>query len=200
MNRPAPFSLRLTPEERQKLEAQAGAMPLASYIKSVVFAAEAPKYRKRRNATHSKFCFGSWEFHPMMFHLCSFAMKDNKRRSPKQKNAKRQKDEAMTDIPPEFNPETAPPHLSIDWDAYLPLLENEDISEEQKRELIEALWSIMVSFVDLGFGIHPLQQVCGQDISLAELPAADVLNLDNIASEFDQAAAPQESGQREGSL
>ena len=136
----------------------------------------------------------------MMFHLCSFAMKDNKRRSPKQKNAKRQKDEAMTDIPPEFNPETAPPHLSIDWDAYLPLLENEDISEEQKRELIEALWSIMVSFVDLGFGIHPLQQVCGQDISLAELPAADVLNLDNIASEFDQAAAPQESGQREGSL
>lgn len=106
----------------------------------------------------------------------------------------------MTDIPPEFNPETAPPRLSIDWDAYLPFLENEDISEEQKRELIEALWSIMVSFVDLGFGIHPIQQVCGQDISLAELPAADVLNLDNITSEFEQAAAPQESGQREGSL
>ena len=136
----------------------------------------------------------------MMFHLCSFTVKVQKRRSPKQKNAKRQKDEAMTDIPPEFNPETAPPRLSIDWDAYLPFLENEDISEEQKRELIEALWSIMVSFVDLGFGIHPLPQVCGQDISLAELPAADVLNLDNTASEFEQAAAPQESGQRESSL
>ncbi|WP_157063699.1 hypothetical protein [Phaeobacter sp. 11ANDIMAR09] len=106
----------------------------------------------------------------------------------------------MTDIPPEFNPETAPPRLSIDWDAYLPFLENEDISEEQKRELIEALWSIMVSFVDLGFGIHPIQQVCGQDISLAELPAADVLNLNNTVSKFEQAAAPQESGQREGSL
>jgi len=47
MSRPAPFSLRLTDEERQKLEAQAGSMPLASYIKSVVLASEAPKYRKR---------------------------------------------------------------------------------------------------------------------------------------------------------
>ena len=48
MSRLAPFSLRLTPEERSQLEDQAGAMPLSSYIKSVVFAAEAPKYRKRR--------------------------------------------------------------------------------------------------------------------------------------------------------
>ncbi|MGH1466133.1 MAG: plasmid mobilization relaxosome protein MobC [Cognatishimia sp.] len=48
MSRLAPFSVRLTPEERAQLENQAGSMPLASYIKSVVFAAEAPKYRKRR--------------------------------------------------------------------------------------------------------------------------------------------------------
>jgi hypothetical protein len=48
MSRLAPFSLRLTPEERSQLESQAGAMPLSSYIKSVVFAAEAPKYRRRR--------------------------------------------------------------------------------------------------------------------------------------------------------
>lgn len=47
MSRPAPFSLRLTDNERQKLEAQAGSMPLASYIKSVVLASDAPKYRKR---------------------------------------------------------------------------------------------------------------------------------------------------------
>lgn len=46
--RPAPFSLRLTNEERQRLEDQAGALPLASYIKSVVFADAAPTYRKRR--------------------------------------------------------------------------------------------------------------------------------------------------------
>jgi hypothetical protein len=48
MSRPAPFSLRLNDDERAKLEAQAGAMPLSSYIKSVIFAEDAPRYRKRR--------------------------------------------------------------------------------------------------------------------------------------------------------
>lgn len=48
MSRPTPFSLRLTDKERRKLEAQAGAMPLASYIKSVVLTDDAPRYRKRR--------------------------------------------------------------------------------------------------------------------------------------------------------
>ena len=48
MSRPAPFSLRLTEDERQRLEAQAGGMPLASYIKSVVFSEDAPKHRARR--------------------------------------------------------------------------------------------------------------------------------------------------------
>lgn len=82
------------------------------------------------------------------------------------------KETAMTDkTPPEFNPETAPPSLTIDWDAYLPFFEDEDISEDDKRQMIEALWSIMVSFVDLSFGVHPVQQACGKDISLAELPA-----------------------------
>lgn len=46
--RPAPFSLRLTEDERAVLEAKAGSMPLASYIKSVVLDKDAPKYRKRQ--------------------------------------------------------------------------------------------------------------------------------------------------------
>lgn len=46
--RTPPFSLRLSFEERVKLERQAGAMPLAAYIKSLVFAEDAPTYRKRR--------------------------------------------------------------------------------------------------------------------------------------------------------
>ncbi|WP_232820682.1 plasmid mobilization relaxosome protein MobC [Thalassobius sp. I31.1] len=48
MSRPAPFSLRLTDDERQRLEMQAGGMPLASYIKSVVFAEDASRHRARR--------------------------------------------------------------------------------------------------------------------------------------------------------
>jgi len=46
--RDAPFSLRLSFEERAKLESRAGALPLASYIKSVVLDEEAPAYRQRR--------------------------------------------------------------------------------------------------------------------------------------------------------
>lgn len=88
----------------------------------------------------------------------------------------------MTSIPPDFNPETAPPTLSIDWEAYLLFFEDDDIPDEQKQELIETLWSIVVSFVDLGFGVHPVQQVCGKDISLAEMPASDVINSSNTTS------------------
>ena len=111
----------------------------------------------------------------------------------------------MTDIPPEFNPETAPPSLTIDWDAYLPFFEDEDISEDHKRELIEALWSIMVGFVDLGFGIHPVQQasqnnIGGKDVSLAEMPVSDVKNLSNTKTTFEHAAAPTSDAQQKGSL
>ena len=45
--RPAPFSIRFSEAERAAVEAAAGGMPLGSYIKSVVLASEAPKYRKR---------------------------------------------------------------------------------------------------------------------------------------------------------
>lgn len=48
--RVAPFSLRLTFEERVRLERQAGSLPLSAYIKSVIFADSAPQYRKRRRA------------------------------------------------------------------------------------------------------------------------------------------------------
>ena len=43
-----PLSLRLTPEERQRLEHQAGGIALGAYIKSVVFDDAAPTYRKRK--------------------------------------------------------------------------------------------------------------------------------------------------------
>ena len=46
--RPAPFSLRLNAEERDRLERAAGSMQLGAYIKSCIFAEDAPRYRKRR--------------------------------------------------------------------------------------------------------------------------------------------------------
>jgi len=40
------------------------------------------------------------------------------------------------------------------------------MSEEERAALLEAMWNIIVSFVDLGFDLHPLQQIAtavGQD-------------------------------------
>lgn len=53
--------------------------------------------------------------------------------------------------------------LSIDWERYGAYLEESDLSDEEKIEFIKTLWSIMVSFVDLGFRISPLDQVCEQN-------------------------------------
>lgn len=45
--RAAPFSVRLSFEERTKVEANAGNMPVAAYIKSLLFADDAPRYQSR---------------------------------------------------------------------------------------------------------------------------------------------------------
>ncbi|MEO0667154.1 MAG: hypothetical protein AAFZ99_04510 [Pseudomonadota bacterium] len=45
--REAPFSLRLTFEERSKLEAAANGVPLGTYIKAVLFDDDLPQVRRR---------------------------------------------------------------------------------------------------------------------------------------------------------
>ena len=70
--------------------------------------------------------------------------------------------------PPSGGQQRKTPHraLFLDIDLYQHQLESDDYTDAQKREFVEALWSIMTAFVDLGFGIHPLQQIdcesCGQ--------------------------------------
>ncbi|GIT93146.1 hypothetical protein JANAI62_35700 [Jannaschia pagri] len=59
--------------------------------------------------------------------------------------------------------QSRPPSLSIDWDAYLPYLEDDDISDADKRALIETLWSIVTFFVDLGFEVRSPSKPCGQE-------------------------------------
>lgn len=54
------------------------------------------------------------------------------------------------------------PSLSIDWEVYAAMLEESDMPPDQQKELIETLWSIVVMFVDLGFDLNPVQQICGE--------------------------------------
>ncbi len=76
--------------------------------------------------------------------------------------------------PDETDNDSPRPNLIIDWELYGEYLEEADLTDDQKREFIETLWSIMVSFVDLGFGIHPLQHACGQ-IDLIPTPDSAVM-------------------------
>lgn len=49
------------------------------------------------------------------------------------------------------------PSVGIDVDYYQGLIDDPDIPEARKRELIEIIGSIVMSFIDLGFGVHPVQ-------------------------------------------
>lgn len=52
--------------------------------------------------------------------------------------------------------------LEVDVERYEAYLDDPSLSQEQKAEFIEALWTIVTAFVELGFGVHPVQQACGQ--------------------------------------
>jgi len=45
-----------------------------------------------------------------------------------------------------------------DLSEYLAFLDDTNLSEAQKFELLQTLWSIMSAFVDLAFGTDPVQQ------------------------------------------
>lgn len=47
----------------------------------------------------------------------------------------------------------APAAMDGDIAKYAGELDNLDITEDQKRELLETLWSIMRSFVEMGFNV-----------------------------------------------
>jgi len=61
------------------------------------------------------------------------------------------------------------PVLEIDFLKYLELTKDFDMTEDQQRELIEALWDIMMAFVDMGFGIDAVTQACGQDVEMSSI-------------------------------
>lgn len=66
--------------------------------------------------------------------------------------------------------------LRIDYALYESHLKNSDLSEIEKQAFLESLWNIIVGFVDLGFGVHPLQQACEQELDLSSLMATDVIS------------------------
>lgn len=51
------------------------------------------------------------------------------------------------------------PALELDAEKYLPELDGFDMTEAQKRELLETLWSIMRTFVEFGFSANTCERM-----------------------------------------
>ena len=95
----------------------------------------------------------------------------------------------------------APPTLTIDWEFYGKYLDESDLSDTEKRAFLETLLSIVVSAVDLGFGIHPVQQVagniCAQQAGIAKFiteQSVSMLTSPKKSKKIFNASADRQSG------
>lgn len=61
------------------------------------------------------------------------------------------------------------PNLQVDLDCYQTFLDDAEIDDTMKEEFIEALWTVVVSFVDLGYGVHPVQQCQPSETTLDQM-------------------------------
>ncbi len=50
-----------------------------------------------------------------------------------------------------------PPRVEVDYERYAHFLDDADLTEDQKRDCIAALWNIMMQFAAWGYGLHPVQ-------------------------------------------
>lgn len=104
----------------------------------------------------------------------------------------------MERLPPETTQrkETGYTYPALEFDAqeFWHFVEELDLNDEEKHDYLETVWSIIVGFVDLGFGIHPIQQACGyltENFSKTALTAPDGLYLPNSK---DSDISPEKGG------
>lgn len=76
-------------------------------------------------------------------------------------------------------PETPPPKrpsIHLNWQDWLPYLEDNAASEAEKQQVIETIWSIAMGFVDLGWDIDTSENTRGQSFDLTAALRAAVLH------------------------
>lgn len=85
--------------------------------------------------------------------------------------------------------------LSLDVKKYQAMLDAPHLSETERSQLLEAIWLLVVSFVDLGFEVKPAENTCGQDSDGSERPAADSLDVvelePTLPNYFNHKTAPE---------
>ncbi len=98
------------------------------------------------------------------------------------------RDRPDDDLPDTSQSMPYPAMPAINFDAYLPYLEDENIPEEQKRELIETLFGILMGFADIAFGISSPQNIWGK---LTETDVERQFSSDNMIQLEDQKTRTQ---------
>jgi len=85
----------------------------------------------------------------------------------------------------QHDPPAKPAALEIDFEKYLEFTQKFDMDEEQQRELIATLWLIMMTHVDIEFGIDSTSAACGSSCGEVEeilrserIEDCDVVNSD----------------------
>lgn len=70
----------------------------------------------------------------------------------------------------------AEPEVTVNFANYREFLKDIDMTEAEKEEFLQALWDIVSSFVELGFGTHPLQEAGGQNDEISGFATKDTFN------------------------
>ena len=77
-------------------------------------------------------------------------------------------------------PSSPAPALCFNPQDYRHFIEGSAWSDAQKDEFLEALWGILVGFVDLGFALHPIQHAL-DDTKTLDADSPRVLSFAEIA-------------------
>ena len=97
----------------------------------------------------------------------------------------------MTDMPPTPPPK---PSLHLDWEDWLPFFDNPDISLADKQSQIEALWTIVMCFIDTDFKVLGPEDIASPEIGgkLIDLTAALQAAVVNSETSSEQMGAEEE--------
>ncbi len=92
--------------------------------------------------------------------------------------------------------------VQFNVDEWLPYFDDTDLTHQQKCALIETLFNLVVSIVDLNFKLNPTQTACGEEFDITTILKHIMLDSDTPEkSEFNQTAkekTPEEARHGKG--
>lgn len=70
-----------------------------------------------------------------------------------------------------------PTTVGFDWQDWVSYLDEMDGTEDQMREYVEIVWTIVMAFIDLGYEVKSNPKPCGQNLDLTAALRAAVVKL-----------------------